>query len=255
MSFLYFCPTSSSNPASSPYSASLPPPCPPIIHVYIWSHTSQPTSIDIDAPSYLSSWWSYSSCTTLSSAWGSFSQFHSCPANTYSPGYFAFLTTIHSLVSTWAQDISPGLYHSRVTAAHDWGAHDLTIHMLLRLGPFTRGHGSYWSSMDLKIKTHLDDSIERYKARLVAHGFTQEYGIYYEETSAHVTKMTWLWFRFSCISVSVWMVPFLTGCEECPSYRSSGGGLLAAASSFAHPQHTSCFLWPQIGSMSLVWED
>ena len=41
-----------------------------------------------------------------------------------------------------------------------------------------------------KIKTRLDGTIDRYKARLVARGFTQEYGIDYEETFAHVARLS-----------------------------------------------------------------
>ena len=37
-----------------------------------------------------------------------------------------------------------------------------------------------------KIKTHSDGSIKQYKACLIAKGFTQEYGINYEETFAPV---------------------------------------------------------------------
>ncbi|GFZ14161.1 hypothetical protein Acr_24g0003510 [Actinidia rufa] len=41
-----------------------------------------------------------------------------------------------------------------------------------------------------RIKTRVDGTVERYKARLVDMGFTQEYGIDYEETFALVAKLT-----------------------------------------------------------------
>ena len=43
-----------------------------------------------------------------------------------------------------------------------------------------------------KIKTWADGSVERYKARLVARGFTQEYDINYEETFALLARITFV---------------------------------------------------------------
>ena len=41
-----------------------------------------------------------------------------------------------------------------------------------------------------KLKVRLDGTIDRYKARLVARGFSQEYGLEYDETFSPVTKIT-----------------------------------------------------------------
>ena len=51
-----------------------------------------------------------------------------------------------------------------------------------------------------KIKTQLDGTVDRYKARLIARGFTLEYVIDYEETFSPVARLSSV---MTLISISV----------------------------------------------------
>ena len=55
-----------------------------------------------------------------------------------------------------------------------------------------------------KIKTCFDGSIEQYKAHLVAKGFTQEYGIDYEETFALVARISSVCALLAVAAASKW---------------------------------------------------
>ena len=55
-----------------------------------------------------------------------------------------------------------------------------------------------------KIKTHFDGSIERYKARLIAKGFTQEYEIDYEEIFASVARISSVRALLAIVATNKW---------------------------------------------------
>ena len=59
-----------------------------------------------------------------------------------------------------------------------------------------------------KIKTRSDGTVDRYKARLVVKGFTREYGIDYEETFAHVARLS-----------SVMTLIVVSGAHKWPLFR------------------------------------
>ena len=63
-----------------------------------------------------------------------------------------------------------------------------------------------------KIKTRSNDSIKRYKSHLFAKGYTQEYGIDYEETFAQACPSHICWeFTYCCCRSQVGIVLI-----ECP---------------------------------------
>lgn len=57
-----------------------------------------------------------------------------------------------------------------------------------------------------KIKKNSDGSVERYKGRLVARGFTQKYGIDYEETFSPVARQETIWMVLSLAANKHWKV-------------------------------------------------
>jgi hypothetical protein len=57
-----------------------------------------------------------------------------------------------------------------------------------------------------KIKTNFDGSIEQYKARLVVKGYSQQYGMDYEETFAPVAKMTTIRTLIVVASIRQWCI-------------------------------------------------
>eukprot|EP00253_Pinus_taeda_P032077 PITA_32077 len=57
-----------------------------------------------------------------------------------------------------------------------------------------------------KVKYKADGTLDKYKACLVARGFSQKEGINYEETFAPTTKMSTIWFVLSLVAQFNWKV-------------------------------------------------
>ena len=62
------------------------------------------------------------------------------------------------------------------------------------------------SKWGFSVKLHFDGSLDRYKARLVALGNKQEYGVDYEETFALVAKMTTIWTVLAIATSQSWQL-------------------------------------------------
>ena len=68
-----------------------------------------------------------------------------------------------------------------------------------------------------KVKYHNDDTVNRYKVRLVAKGYAKQHGIDYNETCALVAKMTTV---RVLLAVATTKGAFASdGCKECVPTR------------------------------------
>ena len=92
-----------------------------------------------------------------------------------------------------------------------------------------------------KIKTRSDGSFERYKAHLVAKGFTQEYGIDYEETFAPVARISYVRALLVVAAASKWDLfqmdvknAFLNGDLSEEVYMQPPSGLFVESNKVCH---------------------
>lgn len=72
------------------------------------------------------------------------------------------------------------------------------------LYPLPEGKSTIDCKWIYKIKYHYDDSIEIYKAHLIAKGYTQVQGIDYHDTFAHVAKLVIIHFLLSITTIKNW---------------------------------------------------
>jgi hypothetical protein len=122
----------------------------------------------------------------------------------YSSSFTSFLASIHCLFEpfSYKETILDPFWQQ--TMDEELSAlHKINTWDLVPLPPGKSVVGCRWM---YKIKTNSDGSIERYKARLVAKRYSQQYGMDYEETFAPVAKMTTIHTLIVVASIRQWHI-------------------------------------------------
>ena len=119
-----------------------------------------------------------------------------------SPAYKAFVASLQlvSLPTDWkAAKVDP-----KWRAAMIEEMEALSKNKTWVLTPLPRGKKAVSCKWVYTVKQNAEGKIERYKARLVARGYSQTYGIDYDETFAPVAKMNTVRILISCAANFGW---------------------------------------------------
>ena len=119
-----------------------------------------------------------------------------------SPSYKAFIASLQSVVipRDWKAAKQDPKWHKAMIEELDALEKNKTWE-LIYLPAGKRAVGCKWI---YTVKQNPEGKIERYKARLVARGYSQTYGIDYEETFAPVAKMNTVRILISCATNFGW---------------------------------------------------
>ncbi|KAJ7954402.1 Retrovirus-related Pol polyprotein from transposon TNT 1-94 [Quillaja saponaria] len=119
-----------------------------------------------------------------------------------SPLYRAFVSTLSSV--SIPQDWKEALADPKWEDAMVEEMKALSKNDIWELASLPHGKRAVGCKWVFTIKRKADGTIERYKARLVARGFTQTYGVDYQETFAPVAKMNSIRVLISCAANLGW---------------------------------------------------
>lgn len=126
------------------------------------------------------------------------------PTAKFSTSYQAFLANIctHQEPHTYKQAV----LHDHWKEAIAKELHALEQNHTWTLQPLPSGKRAIGYKWVYKVKLKLDGTLDKYKARLVAQGFTQTEGLDYHDTFAPVAKMTTVCCLLAIAAVQNWQI-------------------------------------------------